>query len=203
VLDTKLFSQKRAEEHSEWFAEQWGDSVPESEEYSISSLVFRAQRPFHPQRLKQLLDQRRELGALQMALAGAGSGEKKRKRDVASAFSQCVRAKGFVWLATRHARPTLLHLAGGSVKLSPGPQWWIDRDRACWPKEASFQTEIVANMSAEWGDRGTTLVVIGLHLDKFECERELNACLLDDDEMRLGPDGWAASLEDPLPASEA
>ena len=29
--------------------------TPESEEYGVSSIVFRAQRPFHPQRLDRIL----------------------------------------------------------------------------------------------------------------------------------------------------
>jgi hypothetical protein len=36
-----MFSFEKAETNVEWFAEEWGQSVPESEEYGIGSFVFR------------------------------------------------------------------------------------------------------------------------------------------------------------------
>lgn len=44
-----LFSFEEAEKNANWFAEEWGNSLPESEEYGISSFVFREHYPFHPQ----------------------------------------------------------------------------------------------------------------------------------------------------------
>lgn len=50
-----------------------------------------------------------------------------------------------------------------------------------------------------WGDRCQQLVWIGIHMDEAELRRMLDACLLTDEEMAMGPDGWAA-FDDPLPA---
>jgi len=35
MINTNMFSFTKAEEHAEWFKEEWGHSVPESEEYGI------------------------------------------------------------------------------------------------------------------------------------------------------------------------
>lgn len=51
VLDTGLFDEAKAQSHPLWFQELYGahDHVPETEEYGISSFVYRARRPFDPE----------------------------------------------------------------------------------------------------------------------------------------------------------
>ena len=49
-----------------------------------------------------------------------------------------------------------------------------------------------------WGDRRQELAVIGVGLDEQRVREELDACLLTDREMRLGPAGWQG-LPDPFP----
>ncbi|QUQ64472.1 cobalamin synthesis protein/P47K [Kutzneria sp. CA-103260] len=51
VLDTGRFDVERAQQAPGWVAELNGDHIPETEEYGISSIVFRSDRPFHPGRL--------------------------------------------------------------------------------------------------------------------------------------------------------
>ncbi|WP_261333760.1 GTP-binding protein, partial [Rhizobium leguminosarum] len=52
ILNTGLFSEARAARHPLWHKELfgWGEHVPETEEYGISSFVYRSRRPFDPSR---------------------------------------------------------------------------------------------------------------------------------------------------------
>ncbi len=75
ILNTGLFTFDEAESHEDWLAEPRGTHVPETDEYGISSFVYRARRPFHPQRLWNLLQEHW--------------------------FHAVLRSKGYVWLASR------------------------------------------------------------------------------------------------------
>jgi G3E family GTPase len=204
ILNTGLFSFEKAATNSQWFEDEWGTSTPESEEYNIGSFVFNARRPFHPQRLKDLLESRKTLGDV-ISAARERDTEKKRKRgqsdgssDSTKAFSRCIRAKGFIWLATRHDNFVLVHLAGGSVKFTLGQKWWSARHKDSWPKDAEFKREVVAKMVEPYGDRAQTLVVIGISLDKKRCEEELRACLLTDEELAEGEKAWSENMDEPF-----
>jgi G3E family GTPase len=58
VLDTGLFDFEKAQEHPLWYKELHGhaDHVPETEEYGVGSFVYRARRPFHPQKFNDFIN---------------------------------------------------------------------------------------------------------------------------------------------------
>ncbi|MGA5821119.1 GTP-binding protein [Kitasatospora sp. NPDC094028] len=97
VLGTGLFDVARAQEAPGWVAELNGDHVPETEEYGISSLVFRADRPFHPARLWHLVGHRLDDGE----------------------FGTVLRSKGFFWLASRPDVTGLWSQAGSVARFEP------------------------------------------------------------------------------------
>jgi G3E family GTPase len=173
ILDTSSFDLERAKQAPGWLKKLRGEEVPESEEFGISSFVYRARRPFHPKRLLDLLTSPTATGL--------------------------IRSKGFLWIATRPAQSAIFHQAGKQMSLSPGAPWWALVPEDQWPDDPLAVTEIRAGWDPEWGDIGTELVLIGLRLDQRGLTRALNACLLTDKEMVGGEQRWAR-FEDPWPA---
>ena len=57
IMDTGLFDYEKAHDHPMWAKELYGfaDHVPETEEYGVSSYVYRARMPFIPERIMNCL----------------------------------------------------------------------------------------------------------------------------------------------------
>ncbi len=92
LLGTGRFDLERASQSAGWMQELQQAHVPETEEYGISSFVYRSDRPFHPQRL---------MTAMVRGFAGV------------------VRAKGFCWLASRPDLLASWSMAGQSIAIDP------------------------------------------------------------------------------------
>ena len=172
VLDTGLFDMDHAASHPGWLAEAPGTHVPETEEYGISSIVFRARRPLHPRRFWDLI--------------------------TGPVFKGVIRSKGFLWLATRPDWAAVWSSAGVVSSLEPGGLWLASAaDDAEWPAELDLD-EVEAIWEEPWGDRRQELVIIGAKLAPDLLER-LDRCCLSDAEIDLGPEAWVG-FEDPFPA---
>lgn len=171
LVGTNLFDMSHAASHPGWLAEAPGSHVPETEEYGISSRVFQARRPFHPQRLWDTI--------------------------TGPAFRGVIRSKGFVWLATRHDWAGIWSSAGVVSSLQPGGSWLASAPPSEWPEELD-RDDVQAIWAEPWGDRRQELVVIGANLQESLLDA-LQACCLTDEEMAVGPDMWLA-FDDPFPA---
>ncbi|VVJ25259.1 Metal chaperone [Amycolatopsis camponoti] len=97
VFGTGRYDAERAQEAPGWVAELNGDHVPETEEYGISSVVFRASRAFDPAALWDFVTRRLD------------SGE----------FGTVVRSKGFFALASRPGVTRLWSQAGAVARFEP------------------------------------------------------------------------------------
>lgn len=97
VLGTRLFDLERAQQAPGWVRELNGDHVPETEEYGISSTVFRAELPFHPGRLWSFVTERLDSGA----------------------YGRVLRSKGFFTLASRPQVTGLWSQAGSVARFEP------------------------------------------------------------------------------------
>jgi len=171
ILNTGLFDFERASQSAGWIWElEKEEHVPETDEYGISSFVYRSKRPFHPERLQQWL---------------IGWPE------------EVVRAKGFFWLATRNDWAMTLSQAGPSIEIGTAGHWTA----ALPPEEQQVlraeDPEWAASWDPEHGDRVTELVFIGIGLDQEAIVKQLDACLLTDEEYAAD---WSR-LPDPLPTS--
>lgn len=163
ILNTKLFDFEAAQNSAGWQKElQAENHTPETEEYGISSFVFRNQKPFHPERFWKYLNDEYPSGI--------------------------IRAKGLFWLASRPNDAINFSQAGGSSRLEKAGIWWASMPFSERIKHQSFvtnKTYIESKWSKQWGDRTNELVFIGQDIDKERMISDLKTCLLQDNEQHL------------------
>jgi len=146
ILDVDLFDFEQAAASAGWIRELNAEEhIPETEEYGISSFVYKREVPFHPERLLALIEDWPQ---------------------------EVVRAKGFLFLATRPEMALLFHQAGYASNMEYAGRFASDEDRR------------------------TELVLIGIGLEQEKLEALFDACLVQADET-----DWA-SLNDPIPGRE-
>jgi G3E family GTPase len=172
ILDTKRFDMAKSQASPKWIKELNNEHTPETEEYGVSSFVFEARRPFHPQRLYDF---------------------------IVGGFLKTVRSKGFVWLANRSDVAALWSQAGGSFRIEPAGVWWAARPKEHRPSDPEARAWLEKCWQDPFGDRRQQLVLIGVDFDKQSQRLLLESCLLTDEEMRGGIEGWK-HLPDPFPA---
>lgn len=176
VLATGRFDFERAARAPGWLQELHGEHRPETEEYGIGSFVYRARRPFHPQRFFDFLHRPKDQGRL-------------------------LRSKGFFWLASRPDFAGQWNQAGGIAYHGGAGLFWQAVPEQDWPEDEESREHILASWVEPHGDRRQELVFIGQGLDQAGLCRELDACLLTDEELHQGPAAWQ-QLPDPFPAWE-
>ena len=172
ILDTGLFDFDRAHEHPMWAKELYGfaDHVPETEEYGVASFVYRARRPFEPEKV---------MAVLNGALPGV------------------IRAKGHFWIATRPDWVAEFSLAGALSSIRPLGTWWAAVPRDRWPDHDTARAYIAEHWLEPWGDRRQELVFIGAGIDWQNLKARLDDCLVSK-EMAADPAGLSG-LPDPFP----
>lgn len=173
ILNTGLFDMKAASQSAAWIRELQGEHTPETEEYGITSTVFKARRPFHPGRLSEVMD--------------------------SAMMENVIRAKGLFWLANRPAYIGLLSKAGPSYLLDPIGTWWAVSPEDLNDLDAEERAEVRSDWHELWGDRKQQLALIGVSIDHAEIHRSLEWALLTDAEVEAGMELWS-TFEDPLPA---
>ena len=119
-------------------------------------------------------------------------------RCIQSEWPGVLRSKGFFWLATRHDLAGSWSQAGPACRTECAGKWWAAVPKNQWPESDEDIRAILADSRKPWGDRRQELVIIGQDLDQSRLTDLLDACLLTDAEMQLGPDGWLAAFKDPF-----
>ena len=171
IFDTNLFDFDRAAEHPLWAKELYGFAhhAPETEEYGITSFVYRARAPFHPGRIHALLN---------------------------GDLPGVIRAKGHFWIASRPNWVAEFSLAGAVSSVVPLGGWWASVPKDRWPTHPDALAEVAAKWQEPWGDRRQELVFIGHGMDEAAIRAGLDAALIP--ERAFTPEIWA-SLPDPFP----
>ncbi|MCG3087101.1 GTP-binding protein [Sporosarcina cyprini] len=162
LLDRKLFDFEKSSQGAGWIKELNEEHVPETEEYGITSFVYRRKRPFHPARWQEWLSH---------------------------LPSEIVRSKGFFWLATRPDMAGLLSQAGASITFQGAGQWIAALPKRQQQQILDEDPELLRRWDDQHGDRQTELVFIGLDMEREEIEMQLDKCLLTEQEMMMD---WSA-----------
>lgn len=176
ILNTGLFDFEETSQQTGWIEElNKPVHTPETEEYGISSFVYRSRRPFHPERFWTYLNQ--------------------------EWHSNIIRSKGLFWLASRKDEALNWSQAGGSLRAERAGVWWDSmpyKDRIRYVSFLDNQQEIEKRWDKRFGDRQNELVIIGRTLDKETIVKELEDCLCDDNEIANMESGGTFRDEFPL-----
>jgi len=160
ILNTGLFNFDAASASAGWIQELNSTHTPETEEYGISSVVFRDKRPFHPKRFMRFLQEEFP--------------------------SNIIRSKGLFWLADRPDQAMSFSQAGGSSRLDPAGVWWCSmpyQERIAYADFVENRDFIESMWDKDFGDRQNELVFIGQHLQNEKLLAQLESCLLDESEL--------------------
>lgn len=175
ILNTRLFDFEEAQNSAGWQKElAAGEHTSETEEYGISSFVFRNKKPFHPERFWKYLGEEYPVGV--------------------------IRAKGLFWLLSRPDDALNFSQAGGSSRLEKAGVWWSSMSFEERMRYASFEHNrdlIESRWDKQWGDRMNELVFIGQNMNKEQMIADLEKCLITDSEESLF--GKQVQFNDPFP----
>jgi len=173
ILDTGLFDFDRAHEHPLWAKELYGfeDHVPETEEYGVSSFVYRARRPFAPQAVHEVLN---------------------------GDLPGVIRAKGHLWLATRPDWAAEFSLAGALSTIRPLGLWWAAVPKERWPNDLEGRAQLAMAWQEPFGDRRQEIVFIGSGMNEAAISAALDSALFGSE--YLHDPAAAKTLPDPFPA---
>jgi len=172
ILDTGLFDFDAAHDHPMWAKELYGhaDHVPETEEYGITSYVYRARRPFVPEKI---------LSVFNTETPGV------------------IRAKGHFWLSTRPDWVGEYSKAGALSSVKPLGTWWASMPEERRPLTEATIAYMRQHWQEPWGDRRQELVFIGSDIDWPELKARLDAALMPEG-VAQGPDNLP-DMPDPFP----
>ena len=172
LLKTGSFDIDGTDDGAGWLAELSGEFVSNDGGFGVSSFTYLERRPFHPVRFNELLND--------------------------FAVNGLVRAKGYVWVASRHLEMGVWSLAGRASFLTYGGPWFAAMPAREWPTDERERAEIMQLWEPPFGDRRQEMAFIGLNMNEFEIRERLRRCLMTPAEMVGGPEPWL-SLPDPLP----
>ncbi len=173
VMDTGLFHFEEAQEHPLWAQELYNfkDHVPETEEYGITSFVYRARAPFDPAKIHKFFEDE---------------------------CNGVVRSKGFFWISSRPDFVGEVSQAGAIVRHQGIGRWWAAIPKDKWPVGDEFDDVLRNYWTSDYGDRRQEIVFIGLkdQMDEEGIRKKLDACLV---ENYLTSPEFFQKLADPFP----
>ncbi|MEM9242854.1 MAG: GTP-binding protein [Pseudomonadota bacterium] len=174
IINTRCFDLEKAQDHPLWSKELYDfkNHTPETEEYGITSFVYRARLPFDPEKFMHFLNEVEWPGV--------------------------IRAKGFFWLSTRPDYIGEVSQAGSLVRHQGLGVWWSSVDKNEWPDSPAFRDMVAKKWDEKSGDKRQEIVFIGLKdtIDIDFIKTKLDHCLIPD--YWKNPKTYQ-SINDPFP----
>ena len=162
IINTGQFNFEEAEQSAGWLEELNKDEhKPETEEYGISSFIFRNKRPFDPEKFWNYIQKGFPLSV--------------------------IRSKGLFWLASRPKQALIWGQAGGSLKADSAGVWWSSMPFKNRIQQIAFienQEEIEKDWDKAYGDRKNEIVFIGQNMNEDLIRSHLEGCLLSEDDLK-------------------
>ena len=177
ILNTGLFDFDKAAQSPGWMKELRGEHIPETEEYGISSFVYKSRKPFNPEKFYNFLHQSDKLEG------------------------KLIRSKGFFWLASRPNFVNEWSQAGGMSRHGFAGMFWKAIPKDEWPEDIESLNYINENWEEPYGDMRQELVFIGQDLNKDQIINLLDECLISKESFDLGENHWK-KYKDPFPRYE-
>ena len=151
---------------------------------------------------KELAEMEKKLAAekevkLMELQARASEKAKQRRADM----GELLRSKGFLWIASTNNVIGSWQQAGNVIRLET-EDYWMCEQRERWEDNEEVAKNIRKDLCKpsgeewEYGDRRQELVFIGQELKHEFIQAELDKCLLTEEEMKLGPEGWKETMEE-------
>tara|TARA_A100001011_G_C14234307_1_gene810283 strand:+ start:311 stop:1522 length:1212 start_codon:yes stop_codon:yes gene_type:complete len=173
VMNTNLYDLKDAQNHPLWAQELYNpdDHTPETEEYGITSFVYRARDPFNPEKIHSFFNQE---------------------------WPGVIRAKGFFWISSRPNFVGEVSQAGAFVRHQGIGKWWAAVNEEQWPDDKSFRLNINKIWAKGYGDRRQEIVFIGLknEMDESLIKNKLDGFLIKNYSINLAN---TLKYKDPFP----
>ena len=173
VMNTNLYDLKEAQNHPLWAQELYNpnDHTPETEEYGVTSFVYRARDPFDPEKIHSFFNQE---------------------------WPGVIRAKGFFWISSRPNFVGEVSQAGAFVRHQGIGKWWAAVNEEQWPDDKSFRLNINKIWAKGYGDRRQEIVFIGLKNEMNESfiKNKLDGFLLKNYSINLAN---TLKYKDPFP----
>ena len=173
VMNTNLYDLKEAQNHPLWAQELYNpdDHTPETEEYGVTSFVYRARDPFDPEKIHSFFNQE---------------------------WPGVIRAKGFFWISSRPNFVGEVSQAGAFVRHQGIGKWWAAVNEEQWPDDKSFRLNINKIWAKGYGDRRQEIVFIGLknEMNESSIKNKLDSFLIKDYSINLAN---TLKYKDPFP----
>jgi len=175
ILNTGLFDFEEAEQSAGWIEElNKEEHTPETEEYGISSFVYRSRKPFDPSRFWHYV-----------------------QHDFPS---NIIRSKGMFWIASRPDQALIWGQAGGSLRADSAGVWWSSMPFQQRINHLVFienQDIIEKAWDEQYGDRKNEIVFISQDMDEEHITKALDSCLATNEELLTQK--WKEGYKDEWP----